>query len=1070
MTTTNVSSGQVLSDITVTSGNTYNVSKGGIANNFSVSSGGVIRAGQGGVSFGGGTLNSTIINSSGIVYVAQNGIANSTTINSSGLLYLDNGGSANLTTVSSGGLINVNSSYGTGSIVTSTTVMSGGTEIVSGGTASSSVVSSGGQATLYNGASTISSIVYGNETLSSGAKGYNDKSYSDGSIIISNGATEYASGSGGTASGINVKSGGNINVISGGTNSSAIISGGGKETVSSGSYDYNTIIQGDSTGSATYFISRGGIGYGLTVNSGGTARVGQGGVSFSGGTLNSTTINSSGSVYVAQYGNINSTIVNNNGLLYLDNGGSANLTTVSSGGLINVNSSYGTGSIVTSTTVMSGGTEIVSGGTASSSIVSSGGQATLYNGASTISSIVYGNETLSNGAKGYNDKSYSDGSIIISNGATEYASGSGGTASGINVKSGGSLYVMSSGTVSGAVISSGGNFRDGLYSGQMSSSGAFLGKDIDVTIESGASATIYNGAVSISAQIMSGAYIDVGYGQAGNKTSTNQSIFSGATIFSGGSAQIENTITTSDVVLSGGTMNVVGSSADIISTLILNSGKEIIKSGNVASNNIVSSGGSLLASNGSVVSSSNIYSGGTEIISSGAKSYNDSINSGGVEVVSSGGISSNSVINDGGMASISSVSSLVNATLNYMGSIDFSFLQGSITYAGVSNSGLLTVTTSTQTVKLQLSGSYPSDDTFIISGDTVTLVCYLPGTLIRTPHGEVPVESLDIGDEVVTFNWETQSEVIRPLTWVGYQKSKLQPNLPEDQAGYPVRILKNSISDNTPHKDLLVTPEHCLFFNGKFIPARMLVNGQSIFYDRSVTSYNFYHIETEEHSVIWADGMLSESYLDTGNRRYFSNRENIINITNKNQDWNIDSAAALDVSRDTVEYIYNKIVSRAKDLKIVKNQKPKTIVKNHEMYLITNSGSKLNPIRNTNSFVTFRLPKDTTSVRIVSRSSRPCDVIGPFVDDRRNLGVLIGKIISFESDETINITQHLTNSDLNGWHNIESTDMRWTNGDATIHFDRKKIMKNETIISIQVISSGPYLKDEIIVENISIAS
>ncbi|WP_035367102.1 Hint domain-containing protein, partial [Acetobacter pasteurianus] len=68
---------------------------------------------------------------------------------------------------------------------------------------------------------------------------------------------------------------------------------------------------------------------------------------------------------------------------------------------------------------------------------------------------------------------------------------------------------------------------------------------------------------------------------------------------------------------------------------------------------------------------------------------------------------------------------------------------------------------------------------------------------------------------------------------------------------------------------MLITAEHCLFFEGKFVPVRMLVNGVSIFYDKSITSYDYYHVETDQHSVITADGMLTESYLDTGNRRAF---------------------------------------------------------------------------------------------------------------------------------------------------------------------------------------------------------
>ncbi|PHY94849.1 hypothetical protein CSR02_04105, partial [Acetobacter pomorum] len=102
------------------------------------------------------------------------------------------------------------------------------------------------------------------------------------------------------------------------------------------------------------------------------------------------------------------------------------------------------------------------------------------------------------------------------------------------------------------------------------------------------------------------------------------------------------------------------------------------------------------------------------------------------------------------------------------------------------------------------------------------------------------------------------------VIWVGKAHATVRPELTDDEAGWPVRILKDAIADGVPYKDMLITAEHCMFFKGKLVPVRMLVNGVSIFYDKSITSYDYYHVETEQHSVITADGMLTESYLDTG--------------------------------------------------------------------------------------------------------------------------------------------------------------------------------------------------------------
>lgn len=85
----------------------------------------------------------------------------------------------------------------------------------------------------------------------------------------------------------------------------------------------------------------------------------------------------------------------------------------------------------------------------------------------------------------------------------------------------------------------------------------------------------------------------------------------------------------------------------------------------------------------------------------------------------------------------------------------------------------------------------------------------------------------------------------------------------------PVRICKDALEAGVPHRDFLVTPEHCMYFDGRFAPVRMLVNGITIAYAHEIRSYECYHVETGDHAVIQANGLLTESYLVMGNRRHF---------------------------------------------------------------------------------------------------------------------------------------------------------------------------------------------------------
>ncbi|WP_373854458.1 Hint domain-containing protein, partial [Acetobacter indonesiensis] len=286
--------------------------------------------------------------------------------------------------------------------------------------------------------------------------------------------------------------------------------------------------------------------------------------------------------------------------------------------------------------------------------------------------------------------------------------------------------------------------------------------------------------------------------------------------------------------------------------------------------------------------------------------------------------------------------------------------------------------------------AYPSADQVIITlanGKTITLnipgvkntgfvlvdngsngalaeVCFLAGSMIETPEGNVPVEDIRMGDTVIAYVHDVPQETA--VTWAGMAHAVVRPHLRDDEAGYPVRILKNAVSDGVPYKDMLITPEHCLFFDGRFIPARMLINGSSIFYDKSITAYDYYHVETEHHAIIKADGMFTESYLDTGNRRAFIQEGNLVSLRNTNQNWENDAAVPLCVEHSFVEPVFRTL--QARSVKLFEEQDSVTtgqLTHNPDLHLVTESGASVRPIRQEGSLYSFMLPPGTTSVRIV---------------------------------------------------------------------------------------------------------
>ncbi|WP_083235791.1 Hint domain-containing protein [Halomonas caseinilytica] len=162
---------------------------------------------------------------------------------------------------------------------------------------------------------------------------------------------------------------------------------------------------------------------------------------------------------------------------------------------------------------------------------------------------------------------------------------------------------------------------------------------------------------------------------------------------------------------------------------------------------------------------------------------------------------------------------------------------------------------------------YQNDpDSFFSSDGTFTMQCFAAGTMIATPDGEVAVETLSIGDQVLTADGQTV-----PVKWIGHQSpGKRVSGLNK----LPVRISEGALGSGLPNRDLVVTEDHGMVIDGLVINAGALVNQDTIDYvprhelPKDVT---YYHIETEGHEVILANGAEAETYVDYLTRQSFDN-------------------------------------------------------------------------------------------------------------------------------------------------------------------------------------------------------
>ena len=148
-----------------------------------------------------------------------------------------------------------------------------------------------------------------------------------------------------------------------------------------------------------------------------------------------------------------------------------------------------------------------------------------------------------------------------------------------------------------------------------------------------------------------------------------------------------------------------------------------------------------------------------------------------------------------------------------------------------------------------------------------TYLCFASGTRISTCTGEKAVETLEIGDLVLTAKGRAV-----PVKWIGRQT--VSTRFGPAERLMPVRFAAGSLGDLVPHTDLTVTADHGMLVAGVICHAGALVNGSTITrvpLAEMGETYTVYHVETEEHEIILANGAPAETFIDNVSRRVFDN-------------------------------------------------------------------------------------------------------------------------------------------------------------------------------------------------------
>jgi len=144
-------------------------------------------------------------------------------------------------------------------------------------------------------------------------------------------------------------------------------------------------------------------------------------------------------------------------------------------------------------------------------------------------------------------------------------------------------------------------------------------------------------------------------------------------------------------------------------------------------------------------------------------------------------------------------------------------------------------------------------------------ICFMAGTRIATPTGAAVIEDLVAGDLVTLSGGGTA-----PIRWVGRQTIDLAKADP--LRVLPVRIPAGALGHSLPNRDLLVSPDHALLLDGVLVHAGALVDGDLIRRETAVpTSFTYYHIELADHSLILAEDVAAETYVDNADTLAFDN-------------------------------------------------------------------------------------------------------------------------------------------------------------------------------------------------------
>ena len=272
----------------------------------------------------------------------------------------------------------------------------------------------------------------------------------------------------------------------------------------------------------------------------------------------------------------------------------------------------------------------------------------------------------------------------------------------------------------------------------------------------------------------------------------------------------------------------------------------------------------------------------------------------------------------------------------------------------------------------------------------------------------------------------------------------------------PIRIERDAFADGMPHRDLVVSPDHAIFVDGKLICARQLVNGTTIRQELNWTAVDYYHVQLDQHAILLAEGLPAESYIDTGNSGFFANSGAPLvlhpDLTDETDypTREAGSCAPFVWDEASVRPVWQRLADRAA---AISRPVPQRVTTTDAALRLLANQRTVKPVLSDSDRVIFVLPRGAGEVRLLSRAQSPTEA-RPWLEDRRRLGVRVKRIVLRGADDVREVP--VDHPDLTrGWWAVERDGQvisRWTDGEA-----RLLLPAMSGIVMLEIHLAGPMI-------------